>query len=142
MLGAAPTGHIIMSDVLYAIGGLMERVSGIGGLFFRSTDPEALAAWYEQFLGVNRVPVTYQEEPWKQDGGPTVFAPLEHDSEVFGDPGQVWMVNFRVRDLDKMVQQLRASGIDVEVDPETYPNGRFAGLSDPEGNPIQLWQPA
>ena len=52
-----------------------------------------------------------------------------------------WMINFRVRSLDKMAAQLRANGVAVEVDPEVYPNGRFAKLSDPEGNPIQLWEP-
>jgi predicted enzyme related to lactoylglutathione lyase len=52
-----------------------------------------------------------------------------------------WMINFRVRDLEKLTNQLRAEGIEVDLDPEVYPNGRFARLSDPEGNPIQLWQP-
>ena len=60
---------------------------------------------------------------------------------VFGDPNQQWMINFRVRNLDKMAAQLRGNGIAVEVDPELYPNGRFAQLKDVEGNPIQLWQP-
>ncbi len=59
----------------------------------------------------------------------------------FGAAAQSWAINFRVRDLDAMVEQLRGDGIHVEVDPETYPNGRFASLHDPEGNPIQLWQP-
>lgn len=70
-----------------------------------------------------------------------MFAPFEADSEHFGRPEQTWSVNFRVQDLDAMVAQLRAAGIDVEVDPEVYPNGRFASLHDPEQNPLQLWQP-
>ena len=61
---------------------------------------------------------------------------------MFGHPDQQWMVNFRVRDLDAMVSQLRAADVVVEVDPERYPNGRFARLADPDGNPIQLWQPS
>ena len=77
-----------------------------------------------------------------QLGGPTVFAPFSSTTSYFGRPEQQWMINFRVRDLDAMVAQLRRAGIDVTVDPETYPNGRFARLKDPEGNPIQLWQPA
>ena len=60
---------------------------------------------------------------------------------MFGRPGQQWMVNFRVRDLDAMVAQLRAAGITVEFDPGAYLTGRFAQLADPDGNPIQLWEP-
>ncbi len=63
-------------------------------------------------------------------------------SDYFGDTRKVWMVNFRVRDLDRMAAQLRAAGIAVKMDPESYPNGRFARLHDPEGNPTELWQPA
>jgi len=77
-----------------------------------------------------------------QEAGPTVFAPFPEKTEYFGDAKQSWMVNFRVRNLDAMTTQLRAAGIEVEVDLEEYPNGRFARLIDPEGNPIQLWQPS
>lgn len=120
----------------------MERVTGIGGLFFRSQDPEALAGWYEEHLGVLRVPTSYDAMPWQQEAGPTAFAPFDESTDYFGSPDKVWVINFRVRDLDAMVEQLRAAGIAVDVDTETYPNGRFASLKDPEGNPIQLWQPA
>lgn len=64
------------------------------------------------------------------------------DSEHFGGPEHSWSINFRVVDLDAMLTQLRSAGVDVQVDPEDYPNGRFASLRDPEGNVIQLWQPA
>ena len=70
-----------------------------------------------------------------------MFAPFPQDSEMIGPPEHTWMINFRVDDLDAMVDQLRAAGETVEVDPQTYPNGRFAELRDPEGNGIQLWQP-
>lgn len=119
----------------------METVTGIGGLFFRSKDPDALNRWYEQNLGVTAVPKTYDGECWVQEAGPTVWAAFSHDTTMFGRPEQQWMVNFRVRDLAAMVAQLRAAGIEVKVDPETYPNGLFAQLADPEGNPIQLWEP-
>lgn len=77
-----------------------------------------------------------------EEAGPTVFSPFPETTNYFGDPNKVWMVNFRVRDLDKMIAQLRTAGIEVK-DPETYPNiGRFARLHDPEGNPIELWQPS
>ncbi len=71
-----------------------------------------------------------------------MFAPFSVDTDYFGRDEQQWMINLRVRDLDAMADQLRGAGIDVEVDPEPYPNGRFARLADPEGNPIQLWEPA
>jgi len=69
------------------------------------------------------------------------LAPFPNDTDYFGDASRSWMINFRVSDLDAMVEELRASNIDVAVDPESYPNGRFARLHDPEGNPIELWQP-
>jgi glyoxylase I family protein len=119
----------------------MEKVTGIGGLFFRSKDPEALNRWYEEHLGVLAVPKSYDAEAWAQEAGPTVWAAFAQDTKMFGRLEQQWMVNFRVRDLPAMVAQLRAAGIEVEVDQETYPNGVFAQLADPEGNPIQLWEP-
>jgi glyoxylase I family protein len=119
----------------------MERVTGIGGFFFRAKDPTALAEWYERNFGINSVPKDYGGQPWRTEAGTTVFAPFKQDTSYFGDMRLQWMINFRVRDLDKMAAQLRANGVAVEIDPETYPNGRFAKLNDPEGNPIQLWQP-
>jgi glyoxylase I family protein len=115
-----------------------ERVDGIGGFFFRAKDPQALAAWYQLHLGIDPVPQSYEQKPWTQQAGMTVFAPFPASTTYFA---QAWMINFRVRDLDAMVLQLVAAGIGVEIDPQVYPNGRFARLQDPEGNPIQLWQP-
>ena len=119
----------------------MEKVTGIGGFFFRAKDTKALAAWYAENLGVSLPPQDYDSTPWKQKAGTTVFAPFEQSTDYFGDKNQQWMINFRVADLDAMVQQLRNNGIEVEVDKEVYPNGRFASLNDLEGNPIQLWEP-
>ena len=118
-----------------------EKVTGIGGVFFRARDPQALAEWYEKHLGITRVPTNYETQPWMQLAGPTVFAPFASTTNYFGKPEQQWMVNFRVRDLDAMVQQLLSAGIEVKVDPTVHPNGRFARLHDPEGNPIELWEP-
>lgn len=120
----------------------MQQVTGIGGFFFRARDTAALARWYERNLGVNPIPTSYDEEPWQQHAGPTAFAPFSQDTTYFGRPEQQWMINFRVADLDAMVAQLRAADIEVNVDPERYPNGRFARLHDPEGNPIELWEPS
>jgi glyoxylase I family protein len=118
-----------------------EKVTGIGGVFFRARDPKALADWYEKHLGVTKTPTSYDAQPWTQQAGATVFAPFASTTTYFGRPEQGWMINFRVRDLDAMVRQLRDAGIEVKVDPETYPNGRFARVHDPEGNPIELWEP-
>ena len=120
----------------------MEKVAGIGGLFFRARDPKALGSWYQQHLGIALEPKSEGESVWQQEAGPTVFSPFPETTKYFGDPQKVWMVNFRVHDIDKMVAQLRAAGIEVK-DPESYGNiGRFTRLHDPEGNPIELWQPA
>lgn len=116
--------------------GDMERVQGIGGFFFKAKDPKKMAAWYEANLGVPSMP-----QNWRTSAGTTVLAPFKEDTSYFGDRRFQWMINFRVRDLDKMVTQLRGRGITVELDAQVYPNGRFARLADPEGNPIQLWQP-
>jgi len=119
----------------------MEKVDGVGGFFFRAKDTEKLAKWYEDNLGINCVPKDYDAEAWRSNGGTCVFAPFNEDTTYFGDMKNQWMINFRVKDLAAMVAQLRKNGVEVEVDPEEYPNGLFAQLFDPEGNPIQLWQP-
>jgi glyoxylase I family protein len=120
----------------------MEKVTGIGGLFFRARQPKALADWYLNYLGVDVVPDNYDDPPWQEQAGLTAYAPFPEDTKYFGDPSKQWMVNFRVVNLDAMVAQLRAAGVSAEIDPEPYPNGRFARLHDPEGDPIELWEPA
>src|SRR5579864_8341694 len=123
-------------------GAEMEKVTGIGGFFFRAKDPKALALWYQQHLGILTIPTSDGETSWQQESGATAFTPFPETSKYFGDASKVWMLNFRVRDLDKMAAQLQAAGIAVKIDPESYPYGRFGRLHDPEGNPIELWQPA
>ncbi|WP_260702867.1 VOC family protein [Edaphobacter flagellatus] len=118
-----------------------ETVTGIGGFFFRARDPKALEQWYQDHLGVSVIPKSDTDPVWKQQAGPTAFAPFPENSKYFGDATKQWMLNFRVSNLDKMTAQLEAAGIAVKVDPTTYPNGRFARIHDPEGNPIELWQP-
>jgi predicted enzyme related to lactoylglutathione lyase len=118
----------------------MEKVTGIGGFFFRAHDHSALAHWYQQHLGIALIPSSYGDQGWQQEAGPTAFSPFSETSHYF-DVQKVWMINFRVRDLDKMAAQLQAAGIEVKIDPQSYPNGRFAHLHDPEGNPIELWEP-
>lgn len=117
----------------------MEKVAGIGGVFFRADDPAALMHWYTAHLGID-----IADAVWRPRGGPTLFWPFKRDTDYFGRPEQQWMINFRVDDLDAMIAQLRNSGIAVETRPEEWDSevGRFARLRDPEGNPVELWQPA
>ena len=120
----------------------MEKVAGIGGFFFRAHDPKGLAQWYQQHLGISLTPTAEGGTVWQQEAGATSFSPFPETTKYFGDPSKVWMLNFRVHDLNKMIAQLRTAGIEVK-DPETYAGiGHFARLHDPEGNPIELWQPA
>lgn len=118
----------------------MEKALGIGGLFFRSRDPKAQATWYQTHLGIGEPPYGL----WTQEAGPTVFAPFSQDSDYFGRDSQQWMLNLRVGNLDAMIAQLQAAGIAVETRPEwdSPEVGRFARIHDPEGNPVELWQPA
>ncbi len=113
----------------------MQKAAGIGGFFFRARDPKAITAWYDKHFGVTN-------PAWEQQAGTTAFQPFPADTKHFGRPEQAWMLNFRVSDMDAMIAQLRAAGIEV-TDPETYAEfGRFARTHDPEGNPIELWEPA
>ena len=117
----------------------MERVLGIGGYFLRADDPTALRAWYRDCLGL----ADSDTEPWHQEAGPTVFAPFDRDTDYFGSPAQQTMLNFRVRDLDAMLAQLRQAGADVAPETQDMDGvGRFGWVTDPEGNRIELWQPS
>ena len=118
----------------------MEKVTGIGGIFFRSTDPAALAAWYNDHLGVSPAPTDMETPPWVGEGGVTVFAPFAEDTDYF-PAGQQMMVNFRVGDMDAMLARLRAAGIVIFNETTMEGVGRFAHLTDPEGNAIELWEP-
>jgi len=118
----------------------MEKALGIGGVFFRSKDPKALGDWYTTHLGIGEPPYGM----WTQEAGPTVFAPFGENTDYFGRDSQQFMLNLRVANLDAMIAQLQAAGIAVETRAEwdSPEVGRFARIHDPEGNPLELWQPA
>lgn len=117
----------------------MPKVVGIGGVFFRAADPAALAEWYETHLGIDDL----HKSVWRQESGTTIFGPFANDTDYFGRAEQQWMINFRVDDLDGLMAQLQASGIAVETRAEWDSEiGRFARIYDPEGNPVELWEPA
>jgi predicted enzyme related to lactoylglutathione lyase len=121
----------------------MQRVQGIGGFFFRARDPERLMAWYREMLGIDTMAPSGDGGVWQQAAGPTVFSPFVADTDYFGRPEQQSMLNFRVDDLDAMLAQLRAGGAVVDDKIEVLEGiGRFGWVTDPEGNRIELWQPA
>ena len=122
-------------------------VLGIGGLFFRAKDPDALNAWYREHLNVGAgcsadATGAVNEWTWEAQGGPTVFAPFKADTDYFAADKQ-WMLNLRVSDIDALLASLRAAGVEVITKPEwdDPATGRFARIHDPEGNPIELWEP-
>ena len=113
-------------------------VTGIGGFFFRARDPQALAAWYAENLGVGGGELGL----WDQQAGPTVFSPFDASTDYFPAEQQS-MLNFRVDGLDAFIAALRGKGIEVITNPDwDMPGvGRFARIHDPEGSAIELWEP-
>ena len=118
----------------------MQKVLGFGGLFFRAQDPQALAVWYRDHLGIDLVPQGPEDTPWIAEGGATVFAPFAQDTSYFSAASQ-FMINFRVADLEAMLTQLEAAGIETKRLDDMPGIGKFAHLSDPAGTPIELWEP-
>jgi predicted enzyme related to lactoylglutathione lyase len=120
----------------------MERILGIGGVFFKARDPQALAAWYREHLGV---PVeagqTYGALKSAAAGEQTIWSAFPADTAYFGPGSARFMVNYRVRSLDAMLAQLRAAGVQVDERIEEYDYGRFGWATDPEGNRLELWEP-
>ena len=122
-------------------------VTGIGGIFFRSRDPDALSAWYREHLGVGAGCAAEgtgdpEEWSWRTAGGPTVFAPFRADTDYWA-ADKAFMLNLRVSGLDAMISKLEHAGILVQTKPDwnSPETGRFARIHDPEGNAIELWEP-
>ena len=122
-------------------------VLGVGGIFFRAQDPDALAAWYREHLDVGAGCAAEGTEPadewsWTVQGGPLVFAPFDSGTDYW-PAGQPYMLNLRVSDLDGLIASLRAAGVEVETRDEwdSSETGRFARVHDPDGNAVELWEP-
>ncbi len=124
----------------------MARVIGIGGVFQRAKDPDGLARWYEEVLGVPVDDEGYNVFWWGEGTedpiGTTTWHLFEADDDYFRDSRSTTMVNFRVDDLDELLQQVRLSGARVDDEIEEHDYGRFGWVHDPEGNRIELWEPA
>lgn len=115
----------------------MAKAIGIGGVFLRANDPDGLKLWYQTHLGIDM-----SRGFWEATGGPTVMAPMSKDSDYYAKDRGV-MLNFRVDDLTSLISALNDAGIDVETRAEWDSEiGRFARIHDPEGNPVELWEPA
>jgi predicted enzyme related to lactoylglutathione lyase len=114
----------------------------MGGVFFKARDPQSLAAWYREHLGVPlEADQTYCTFKSNVTGEPTVWSAFPADTTYFGTGKSPFMLNYRVQDLDAMLAQLRAAGAEVDDRVEEYDYGRFGWASDPEGNRFELWQP-
>lgn len=121
----------------------MKRVTGIGGIFFKARDPQALAAWYRDHLGLNVEDWGGAVFQWADDSatGTTVWSPCKHDTGYFAPSAAPFMVNFRVADLHALLAVLRAEGCEVMDAVEESEFGKFGWVMDPEGNKLELWEP-
>jgi predicted enzyme related to lactoylglutathione lyase len=124
----------------------MARVTGIGGVFFKSkADHQALASWYQEHLGIVSEDFGGGILNWQldtaEDKGLTVWHVADRDSDWFSPSESTFMINYRVDDLEAMVDQLTAASVDILKGPEYHENGAFAWVLDPEGNKIELWEP-
>lgn len=124
----------------------MKRVTGIGGVFFKSNDPKALAEWYRVHLGLNveewgGVAFRWNNEDNPTGTGTTIWSPFKGDTDYFAPSQSSFMINFRVAELHSLLAALRAEGCKVEEKVEESEYGKFGWVLDPEGNKLELWQP-
>jgi len=124
----------------------MKRVTGIGGIFFKTQDPDAMKAWYQRHLGINLDPSYGTSFEWRQAGDPeqkgfTVWSPFPADTDYFAPSKKDFMVNYRVADLEGLLDVLRQEGVEVVGEVQSFEYGKFAHVLDPEGNKVELWEP-
>ena len=124
----------------------MDRVTGIGGIFFKSQDPKKLKGWYQEHLGIAPDAEGYVQFEWREKDDPdrvgyTVWNPFPHDTDYFNPSTKPFMVNFRVADLQALLEQLRKEGVQVDDKVEEYEFGKFGWIMDLEGNRVELWEP-
>jgi predicted enzyme related to lactoylglutathione lyase len=124
----------------------MKRVTGIGGIFFKSNDPDTLREWYRDHLGIESDGANGASFPWREADNPdreglTVWSAFPDNTRYFDPSSAPFMINYRVANLDWLLAQLREEGVTVDPKIEEYKYGRFAWITDPEGNRIELWEP-
>lgn len=125
----------------------MAKVTGIGGVFFKSrNDKAALAAWYQKHLGMPLESwggaILRWPDDKSKDEGQTVWHVAEKDSKWFSPSDSVFMINYRVDNLEELITQLRADGVEIVSGPQIDEHGKFAWIMDPDGNKVELWEPA
>jgi predicted enzyme related to lactoylglutathione lyase len=124
----------------------MKRVTGIGGIFFKAENPKKLYEWYDKHLGIKGDPNTGAMLHWREDENPerrgmTVWSIFGKDTKYFEPSRAPFMLNYRVDDLDGLLAALKAEGVAIDPKREDHEYGRFAWITDPEGNKIELWEP-
>lgn len=124
----------------------MDRVTGIGGVFFKARDSQGLSTWYRKRLGLpadddGTVVFTWRHHDRPDRIGSTVWAPFPRDTDYFGQGQASFMINYRVANLDRVLEELRAEGVEVDERIEDTRYGRFGWITDPEGNRVELWEP-
>lgn len=123
----------------------MKRVSGIGGIFFKCKDPEKIKNWYSRHLGLvtNEYGSVFEfrntDKP--DEKGYSVWSPFKEDTTYFEPSGREFMINYRVENLEKLIEELKKEGVQIVDEIETYEYGKFVHIIDPEGNKIELWEP-
>ncbi|HLK28747.1 MAG TPA: VOC family protein [Puia sp.] len=124
----------------------MQKVTGIGGVFIKAQDPKSLAAWYEKHLGVEFGSQTYVGFDWINHNNPgktgsTAFSFFKESSTYFQPSEKTVMINFRVKNLDALLEELKKENVEIVGEPQQYEYGKFGWIMDPEGNKIELWEP-
>lgn len=124
----------------------MKRVTGLGGMFFKTKDVGATVAWYRTHLGIDAqdwggTAFQWLEKENPDNTGYTVWSAFPSDTEYFGPGTSPFMFNFRVADLEGLLKALAEEGVEIAGEMQTHPNGKFAWIIDPEGRRIELWEP-
>ena len=121
----------------------MKRVTGIGGLFFKTKDPEKMREWYSKHLGIktDQYGATFDWRKENGERGYTVWSTFKEDTKYFDPSEKQFMFNYRVENLEELLKALKEEGVTVVGDIEVYDYGKFGWIIDPEGNKIELWQP-
>jgi predicted enzyme related to lactoylglutathione lyase len=124
----------------------MDRVTGLGGVFLKAKDAKSLCAWYEKHLGIPFGGSTYVSFEWVNHNNPdepgsSVFSFFKEDSNYFNPSASPFMINFRVKDLSALLEQLKSEGVQPHGDMIEEDYGKFAWIIDPEGNKVELWEP-
>lgn len=121
----------------------MERVTGLGGFFFKSQDPDKLREWYDQHLGIkkNQYGTVFEWTGKNDEKGQTIWNPFKESTKYFEPSEKQFMINYRVKDLLGLIEVLKKEGVTVVGEPQVYDYGKFGWILDPEGNKIELWEP-